>query len=125
MSRCQICGRRTPVSKKEMIAHHHVRGNLCAGAGFPPIEVSDARLAEVAESARQEASRISDKLLSLYEGRANWIDPALVTSAAATATHADKLTRRLERHRAWPMRFAHQMQSQGWGDPPPAYLLSN
>lgn len=73
-----------------------------------------------AEAADRECLR---ELASLYERRANYIDPALVERAGRAVSMKLCLERRLQRHRTWPQRFARQMERQGWGNPPPAYLL--
>lgn len=121
---CQICGRAIALRQTGNISHHHVRGYACEGIGYPPLEQSDSRLAELAAQARYEAEDGTEKLAALYQRRANWIDPKLVLHTSTARLRADKLARRLRRHRQWPVRFARQMATQGWGDPPPAYLLS-
>lgn len=124
MTRCQICGRRRGLNKARLVLFHHVKGRPCLGAGFPPIEESDARLAELAEETRLAARAAGRELAALYARRANWIDPALVARRYELADSADRLARRLKRHRSWPARFARQMERQGWGSPPPAYLTA-
>jgi hypothetical protein len=103
---------------------HHVRGVPCLGAGFPPIEESDARLAELAAELALAERAAGRELAALYDRRANWIDPALVARRHDLGKRADSLARRLKRHRSWPERFARQMERDGWGMPPPAYLLT-
>lgn len=64
------------------------------------------------------------ELAELFERRANWIEPRLYSDLLAATIEANRLGRRLSRHRAWPARFARQMERQGWGDPPPTYLAA-
>ena len=123
MTSCQICGRRRNTGKGGLILHHHVRGTPCPGAGFPPIEQDDARLVEVLRWADATDAACSRELAALYDRRANYIDPALLERAGRAITMKLRLQRRLDRHRAWPQRFARQMERQGWGNPPPAYLV--
>jgi hypothetical protein len=73
---------------------HHYRNAPCEGAGFPPIEQDDARLAE------------------------------LVEASVETAAEHKRLKRRLQRHRSWPERFRREMERDGYGQPPPEYLWS-
>ena len=124
MTRCQICGRRRGTGKGGTILHHHVQGVPCPGAGFPPIEQDDARLESVVAEAAELNRTLALELARLYEARANWIDPALVRRSLDASTTFNRLRRRLDRHRNWPARFARQMETQGWGDPPPDYLLN-
>ena len=60
---------------------------------------------------------------TLRDRRTNWIDPALVAQDAALWLKADKLDRRLKRHRSWPARFEKEMATRGYGTPPPDYLI--
>lgn len=122
MTRCQICGRRRGLNKAGLILFHNVKGRPCPGAGFLPIEESDARLAELAVEIANAERAAGRELAALYERRANWIDPALVARRYDLGRQADQLARRLKRHRSWPARFAREMERQGWGSPPPAYL---
>lgn len=122
VTRCQICGRRRGLNKAGTLLAHYVRGVPCLGAGYPPIEESDARLAELAAEVESASRAAGRELAALYDRRANWIDPALVARRYALEKRADQLARRLKRHRTWPARFARQMERQGWGMPPPAYL---
>jgi hypothetical protein len=122
MTRCQICGRRRNLRRDGTIAHHHVRGQPCLGVGFLPIEQDDARLEAVAREAEARDRALTRELAALYERRANYIDPALIDACGRAVALSLRLERRLARHRAWPARFARQMERQGWGDPPPDYL---
>lgn len=123
MTTCQICGRRRGTGKGGMILHHHVRGRPCPGIGHPPIEQDDARLEQLLHDAQQADRTTKRELAALYERRANYIDPAPISRASAAVSLSLRLERRLKRHRAWPQRFARQMETQGWGSPPPAYLI--
>lgn len=122
---CQICGRRVGQKTNGRVVHHHVRGASCLGSDYPPIEVSDERLRQMAGKALTEMRVLSCSLSALYERRANQIDSLLIDQLARAANLADTLNRRLTRHHQWPARFARQMQERGWGDPPPQYLLSD
>lgn len=123
MHRCQVCARRIKLKIGGAVAAHYVQGQPCHGAGYPPIEVSDERLFEVAEIAKANADHARGRLVALYESRANFIDPGLIRLYDRLSARSEKLARRLKRHRLWPQRFERQMQTQGWGEPPPAYLL--
>lgn len=123
MTRCQICGRRLRLNKDGAIAMHHVRSAPCPGAGHPPIEQSDARLVSLIPETDDQARAAYAEIAALTERRVNWIDPALYRIGADASRLRDRLSRRLARHRAWPERFRRQMERQGWGDPPPAYLI--
>ena len=103
--------------------YHHVRGDLCPGSGFPPLEREDARLEALSIDSAALARKLGAELIALYDARANFIPPALVQRYGDATALASRLRRRLDRHRAWPKRFANQIARQGWGDPPPAYLL--
>jgi hypothetical protein len=122
MTRCQVCGRRRGTNKLGLILHHHVRDQLCPGVGFVPIEQDDARLEAVAREAQARDRALTRELAALYERRANYIDPALLDACGRAVALSARLDRRLARHRAWPARFARQMERDGWGDPPPDYL---
>ena len=122
--RCQICGRRRGLNKAGTLLAHYVGGEPCLGAGFPPIEEDDARLAAVIEGLRDKAARRRAFVRDLLARRVNYIDPAIEDAARKAEDRADQLDRRLRRHRSWPARFAREMERQGWGSPPPAYLLS-
>lgn len=124
MAHCQICGRTISLRRKGLIGHHHVKGERCEGIGFPPIEQSDARLAEIALLAHEDARTARRVISDLLERRANQIEPALIACATRAEIRAERLSRRLARHRAWPARFARQMATQGYGSPAPAYLIS-
>lgn len=124
MTSCQICGRRRGLNKKGGVLHHHVHGRPCPGIGFPPIEQDDARLVEVLAIAQAADKQYSIELAGLFERRANYIDPALIDRASYAVSLSLRLERRLARHRAWPQRFARQMEKQGWGSPPPDYLAA-
>lgn len=122
MTRCQICGRRVRLKAGEVIAHHHVRGRACPGIGHPPIERDDAALTQRAADQAELADELGRELADLYARRANFIPPDLSARYGEALTEARRLHRRLRRHRLWPERFRRQMETQGWGDPPPAYL---
>jgi hypothetical protein len=124
VTRCQICGRRRGLNKAGGMLFHNVRGSPCLGVGFPPIERTDSRLAELADETAIATRDAARELSELRERRANWIDPALVVRVSTLATLRDRLRRRLDRNRAWPARFARQMEQRGWGDPPPDYLTA-
>lgn len=123
MTRCQICGRRVRLRREGGIAHHHVQSHPCPGIGHPPIEQDDAALISRAAERAEAAERLGRELAALYASRANWIDPALKEAHLIALTEARRLHRRLRLHHGWPERFARQMARQGWGDPPPAYLI--
>jgi hypothetical protein len=123
MTRCQICGRRKHLRKDGGIAHHHVKGDACPGIGFPPIEQSDERLASYAVEVDAAKSDAAHELAELYIRRANYIPPELTKRYSRLVSESLRLGMRLARHRAWPERFRRQMETQGWGDPPPAYLI--
>lgn len=123
MTRCQICGRRKGLRKDRMILHHYVGGEPCPGLGYPPIEESDARLEQYTVAVAIVASDLLGDLAALFDARANYIDPALIKRYGAASALATKIERRLERHRAWPERYRRQMERQGWGSPPPDYLI--
>lgn len=123
VTRCQLCGRRKSLTKSGGVGFHHVAGSPCPGAGFPPIEQTDADLERMAAEAEADLAAVRAELAALYDRRANWIDPALLHRRDALWAFSGRLRRRLDRHRAWPDRFARQMARQGWGDPPPDYLL--
>lgn len=124
MTSCQICGRRRGTNKAGMILHHHVRSRVCPGTGFPPIEQDDARLSQLLEEARAIDRACTEELRALFDRRANYIDPALIDRCGAAVSLSLRLERRLARHLEWPRRFARQMERQGWGSPPPAYLIA-
>lgn len=121
-TRCQICGRRKHLRKDQGVAHHHVDGVPCLGIGHPPIEQADDRLVECVALAEATDRRLTAQLAGLYERRANFIDPALITAMIASSKRARRLAARLKRHRDWPARFAREMERDGWGSPPPEYL---
>ncbi|MFY9350644.1 MAG: hypothetical protein WBL20_17120 [Sphingobium sp.] len=122
MTRCQICGRRRNLRRDGMMAHHHVRAQTCPGTGFPPIEQDDGRLVQLLAETQEQGRRLTRELAAFYDRRANYIDPALIAACSRAVSLSLQLERRLTRHRAWPARFARQMERQGWGDPPPDYL---
>ena len=122
MSRCQLCGRRLGTLKSGLIRSHHFKQTLCSGSGHWPIEECDQQLEISATLAAQREEILRLELAELFERRANWIEPRIYSDLLAASKEADRLGRRLVRHRAWPERFARQMEQQGWGDPPPAYL---
>lgn len=124
MTRCQICGRRRGTGKAGQILMHHVRGLPCPGTGFPPIEIDDSRLETLLVEV-EAAERVAlNELVVLYDQRANYIDPALIRRYGDLSAQSARIQRRIARHRAWPQRFERQMERQGWGYPPPAYLLA-
>lgn len=122
MSRCQICGRRKGVTQAGGVVFHHVAGSPCPGAGCPPIEETDADTERILRQAEADLREIRADLAALEARRANWIDPGLLHRRDMLSAFCGKLRGRLDRHRAWPARFARQMERQGYGDPPPAYL---
>lgn len=130
MTRCQICGRRKHLRKDGTVVHHFTGGTRCEGAGFPPIEVDDGRLAEVVATltAREREARAA--IRELEERRANYIDPALRQRETALFLRRFKLERRLDRIRDWPRRYARarerQLYEHGycWAEEPPAYLVA-
>jgi hypothetical protein len=122
-TRCQICGRRKHLKKGGVIAHHHVKGVPCTGTGQLPIDQDDAFLASEARRLRDEQRRHSATIRALIERRANYIDPAIEKARDAAWAAADRLERRLKRHRDWPERFKREMEKYGWGMPPPDYLV--
>jgi hypothetical protein len=123
MTRCQICGRRKHLRKDQGIAHHHVGGVPCAGIGHPPIEVDDAALVAAVSAAEASDRALTRQLVELYDRRANFIDPQLISAMIEASGRLNRLRRRLDRHRAWPARFAREMERDGWGSPPPQYLI--
>lgn len=124
IGRCQICGRRRGQRKDGGLVRHYVRGLPCEGEGFSPIEIDDSRLADLVSAKREAWRAIVLSLKALRDRRANWIDPQLEIQARRLWSEASKLERRLNRHRSWPARFAREMERQGWGSPPPAYLIA-
>lgn len=123
VTRCQVCGRRLGLSKAGAIPHHHVKGVPCPGKGHPPIEQDDARLESAWREAAVESRAATRAYLALIDRRANYIDQRVYDRMRETSRVADRLKRRLDRHRGWPARFERQMERDGWGDPPPDYLL--
>lgn len=123
MSKCQLCGRRIRERVDGRLVVHHARGDLCPGSGHPPIERDDARLAEVVEAREREAERLGRRLADLRDRRANYVAPGLIEAERRAVRDALRLRRRLDRHRRWPDRFRREMDRQGWGDPPPRYLV--
>lgn len=123
VTRCQVCARRIGLTRFGAIRHHHVRSEVCPGAGFPPIEQEDSRLETVLREIEAREAELTGQLRALYDARANYIDPALTRAISEALSAARRLERRLSRHRAWPERFRRQMERQGWGDPPPQYLV--
>lgn len=122
--RCQICARRKPLRSNGTIVAHYVTGLPCPGAGYPPIEVTDTRLGELIVTAETEVARLARVIRDLEDRRANWIDPAIALHIGELRNQAEKLRRRQKRLDAWPRRFARDMERQGWGSPPPAYLAA-
>lgn len=123
MTRCQICGRRQGLRTNGTIRFHHVRGLVCAGAGFPPIEQEDARLEACRDEIRRRFGVAQFGLKVLRDARANFIPPELLAERDRLEHELERLDRRLRRHRNWPARFRRQMERHGWGQPPPRYLL--
>lgn len=124
MTRCQVCGRRLGIAKAGGIAFHNVAGVPCAGVGFAPIEEDDARLRSYAAELAAEDRALSKRLLALYDARANYIPPELTRRLYEVSRAASRLNRRIARLDGWPARFDREMERQGWGSPPPAYLLA-
>jgi hypothetical protein len=122
MTRCQICGRRLGVLSTGLIRSHHFHGQLCLGSGHAPIEECDFRLEQCATDAGEREEVLRRELAELFERRANYIEPRLYSDLRSATIEANRLGRRLQRHRSWPQRFQRQMETQGWGDPPPAYM---
>lgn len=122
--RCQICGRLKGRNKRATLLMHHVQGVPCAGSYHLPLEESDARLAELVKQAHDTWLTAFRQIRALEARRANWIDPALVRRSENSFSQWSRLRRRLDRHRNWPARFARQMETYGYGSPPPAYLLA-
>jgi hypothetical protein len=120
--KCQICLRRVRVKVTGGMGHHHQNGEACLGSGFPPIEQDDGRLEEVAALEREKARGLASHIRRLIEARANRIERALMKSRNEAETRDDKLERRLRRLQKWPDRFARQMATHGYGDPPPQYI---
>lgn len=103
---------------------HHVNSQRCAGTGHPPIEYGHAQLE--AEIVRLQAKARSQRAFvrSLQDQRVNWIDPRHEAIAHDCDWRAGTLARRLKRHLNWPARFARQMERDGYGEPPPPYLMA-
>lgn len=120
--KCQLCLRRLRLKSSGEIVSHHKRGDHCPGSGFAPIEIDDQRLAEMAANERQRASALALKIRKQIESRANRIEPELIREQGAAAVSAHRLAARLARLNSWPERFARQMETQGYGEPPPAYI---
>lgn len=123
MTRCQACGRRLGLTKAGTIRFHNVRGVSCLGAGFPPIERDDARLVELVAEAVAADRACTRELIALIDARVNRIEPHILERSHRASQTAGRLSRRLTRHRSWPARFEREMETRGWGDPPPDYLL--
>lgn len=123
MTRCQICARRQATLASGLIRSHHFMGALCLGTGHPPIEECDYRLEQCATEAAEREEVLRRELTELFQRRANYIDPRIYADMLTASREAHRLGRRLERHRAWPQRYQRQMETQGWGDVPPAYLM--
>lgn len=123
MTRCQACGRRIGLTKDGGARFHNWRGSPCLGAGHPPIEQDDARLAELAALAELADRAATRALMAMIEARVNRIEPEVTVRSLDASREAGRLKRRLDRHRKWPARFAREMETQGWGSPPPGYLL--
>jgi len=130
LPRCQICGRRKHLRKDRTIAHHFVYGDRCDGAGYPPIEESDARLVQLAADLSAAYARVAAEIRALEDRRANYIAPALIARRRALAARSLKIGDRLRRHQRWAERYVRKfdkdMMELGyvWADKPPPYLIS-
>lgn len=122
MAHCQVCGRTVRTTKSGGLIVHHVRGAECLGSGHPPIESSDARLKSAVEIAKASARRQQDLIEKKRQQRVYFIDPLLIKQEAELWIEASRLSRRLKRHLSSKDRFLKQMETHGYGDPPPAYL---
>ena len=122
--KCQICGRRKGLRKDGGIVHHHVAGLPCLGAGFPPIEQTDARLIEVAKLTESALDAIRAELRGLEERRANWIDPALTVRRNALQARLMKLRGRIRWLHSWPARSEREWDRYGWRSVPFEYLTA-
>lgn len=120
--KCQLCLRRLRLNLSGEVVSHHKRGDHCLGSGFAPIEMDDQRLAEIAKIERQRASAIALKIRKQIDMRANRIEPELIREQCEASSEAHRLEVRLARLNNWPERFARQMETQGYGEPPPAYI---
>lgn len=128
--RCQICNRRKGLRKNGTVVHHCVGGPRCPGAGYPPIEVDDARLRGYAAEVDAAFTRACQAVRELEERRANYIDPRLIMRRGSLAGLSLRIGRRLKRHREWPQRYrrSHDRQMAKFGYAyavqPPAYLTA-
>jgi len=122
--RCQLCSRRKALRANGTIVAHYTGGGPCEGAGFAPLEETDARLVQLLEKTEREIAEIGAEIRELVDRRANWIDPRLADRRGALLSRAAWLRRRLHRLHSWPARFVREMERQGWGYPPPAWLIA-
>lgn len=122
--KCQICLRRLRLKISGEVAKHHVAGDPCPGAGFAPIELDDERLAQMAEIEQRRADALAFDIRNQIERRANRIEPELMRRFAEASCRARKLSARLCRLASWPERFKRQMETYGYGEPPPAYIAA-
>jgi len=123
---CQICGRARPLRADGSLRGHYVAGNLCAGAGFLPIEVSDDRLRGCVAEMEAELASLEEHLKALREQRVNRIDPCLQQRWLELRSSSRRLLRRIRRLENWPERHKRQMEQYGYTleCSPPAYLLA-
>jgi hypothetical protein len=119
---CQVCGRRQGLRADGTIRFHNVRAVPCPGIGFVPIEQDDGRLRSYAREVETAASAANRELCDLYDRRANYIPPELYDRLGRLTSESLRLRRRIARLESWPARFERDMERQGWGSPPPAYL---
>lgn len=122
--KCQLCLRRLRLNKLGEIVSHYVGGEPCPGTGFAPLEMDDARLAEMIELERQRERSLSRKIAAQFAMRANRIEPELIAQQAKSMRRLQRLEARKKRLDQWPQRFARQMELHGYGDPPPAYIMA-
>lgn len=124
--RCQICGRARPLRADGSLRAHYVAGNLCTGAGYPPIEVSDDRLRGCAAGMEVELAALEEHLNALLKQRVNRIDPCLQQRWLELRSASRRLLRRIRRLENWPARHKRQMEQYGYTleGSPPAYLVA-
>ncbi|KUR80792.1 hypothetical protein AQZ49_01825 [Novosphingobium sp. FSW06-99] len=107
-----------------LIRAHYFRAMPCSGAGNPPIEKDDRFLEASIAQVDAERSACAAEIQQLRRARANWIDPRIAERVDELDAALSRLRRRLQHNRSWPLRFERQMRTQGWGTPPPPYLLA-
>jgi hypothetical protein len=112
--RCQICGRKLRVRTTGGLVSHHKAARPCAGAGSPPLELSDAFLASRIDTLKAAALELVRERKALEARRVNWIDPSLSARSSAALSEAFRLERRLKRWRELPLRRARQMEQYGY-----------